>query len=147
MMVEASVMNIDTSKFNNSFNCSKTYTNPKTLPCLHSYLECLKTISETRKKVRKSFLLVLDARKRSRSLTSHWKTFPCSAFEINRKLEHHTFMQCECHAVHAVCVKCEKCSGVKTKAVDYCIDRSKFICDLCFQIHTSWSELQAHKTW
>ena len=146
MMAEASVMSTDTSKFSSSFKCSicsKTYTNPKTLPCLHSFcLECLRTIGETSKDGEEMVLTCPECEKKTKLATKSLEDIP-NAFQINRKLEHHTFMQ---KVNSQLIVKCEKCSGAKTKAVGYCVNCSKFICDLCFQIHTSWSELQSHKT-
>lgn len=146
MMAEASIMNTDTSKLSEAFNCSiccKKYSIPKTLPCLHSFcLECLKTISETSKESGEIVLTCPECEKKITHVTKSLGDVP-NAFQINRKLEHHTFLQ---KVNSQVIVKCEKCIGAKTKAVGYCTNCSKFICDLCFQIHSSWSELQSHKT-
>lgn len=145
-MAEASIMSIDSETLRNKITCSicsKNYSNPKTLPCLHSFcLACLAAIN----KDESSGMLRLVCPECGKDFSHSDKALVNlpDAFQINRHLEYHKFKQ---RVLGKVSAQCEKCSpSNKVSAVAFCTDCTKFICDLCLKIHNSWSELQSHKT-
>ena len=144
-MAEASMMmNIDSETLRSKITCgicNKHYQSPKTLPCLHSYcLECLKAVSETNKK--ENGKISVSCPQCKKPTTTDLSSLP-DAFQINRVLAYHKFKQ---KALGQVAVLCEKCITKKVKATGFCTSCAKFICDLCLQIHGSWSELSSHQT-
>ena len=122
--------------------CKKHYANPKTLPCLHSFcLGCLRGLAAKREGG-KLELTCPDCRKVIIHGTSDLSDLP-EAFQINRQMESHKFMQ---KVTGALTVNCEKCSSRKAKATGFCVSCEKFICEICTQVHLSWPELRSHKT-
>lgn len=144
-MAEASVMNIDSETLRNKITCticSKHFSTPKTLPCLHSFcLACLAAIS-TENDFGTLHLTCPECKKEFPSIGASLVDLP-DAFQVNRHLEYHKFKQ---KALGQVNVHCEKCVGKKIRASGFCSKCTQFICDLCIQIHSSWSELKDHKT-
>lgn len=147
-MAEASaMMNIDSETLRSKITCGichKHYCAPKTLPCLHSFcLACLKAVSSVEKNGEFRFSCP-DCKK---EMSCDKNTFKLEdlpdSFQINRHLEYHKFKQKSQGLVEVIC---EKCVVKKVKATGFCTNCTKFICDLCLQIHSSWSDLKHHKT-
>lgn len=122
--------------------CKKHFSNPKTLPCLHSFcLACLYDIASS-KEDDKLELVCPECQKLIVHNTNDLSDLP-NAFQIDRQMEVLKFMQ---KVNSQVAVSCEKCSNRKAKATTFCVDCAKFICEICTQVHLSWPELQSHKT-
>lgn len=142
-MAQAYMLSIDSKTLRDKITCgicSKHYTTPKTLPCLHSYcLPCLKEISS--KKDNSVRLTCPECKIELTDIPSLEELR--DSFQVNRHLEYHKFKQ---KAQGQLTVNCEKCIGKKVRASGFCSTCSKFICDLCLQIHNSWAELTEHNT-
>ncbi len=147
-MAEASMMmKIDSETLRSKITCGickKYYQSPKTLACLHSYcLECLKAIASTKDTEKEIFISCPQCKNGlSYQTIDDLKKLP-NAFQIDRVLGYHKFKQ---QSLGQVDVLCQKCITKKVKASAFCTSCAKFICDLCLQIHGSWSELSSHKT-
>ena len=115
------------------------YTNPKTLPCLHSFCASC-----------------LEPKDLSDSITSEIQCPECSkvaelesitslpdAFQIVRDIAEYRFVQ---KIYGNVDNPCEKCTSTgNSKATSFCEGCNRFVCDLCVTIHRSWSEFSSHK--
>lgn len=142
-MAEATEMPVDMNSLKEQTTCTscqQQYTNPKTLPCLHSYcLQCLERASS--KEGSSTQIWCPECRKRV-SLGDAKLDELTDAFYIVRQVQLYTFLQ---KVTGRAEVKCEKCSTKQARAGSFCNDCGKFVCDLCVQIHRSWSEYQKHK--
>ena len=119
--------------------CLDLYTNPKTLPCLHSFCQqCLEG-------------LPLDTQGDNyiSCPTCHRCTqlpqpagavdFPI-AFHINNLKEVHNLMiKVSGHQQ----VTCDNCTA--TKATGYCKECAKFLCQKCIDVHKNWAPIADHK--
>ena len=121
-------------------SCQQQYNNPKTLPCLHSYcLQCLERASS--KEADNTQVWCPECKKRISIDNTILDTLP-KAFCIVRQVQLYMFLQ---KVTGRAEVKCEKCSTKPARAGSFCNDCGKFVCDLCVQIHRSWTEFQRHK--
>lgn len=120
--------------------CKKQYTQPKTLPCLHSFCaSCLKSIGVTQSPDIR--VECPQCKKEIQIEGSDFEKLP-DAFFVNKLIALHDFMQ---KVDGRVDVKCEKCSSKSVRATSFCQACGKFICDLCVTIHRSWAEFHSHK--
>ena len=147
-MAEASViMNTDSETLRSKITCGickKHYLSPKTLACLHSFcLECLKAIA-VKKDNGKDLCISCPQCDKTTSYqsTDNLHILP-DAFQVNRLIGYNKFKQ---QSLGQVEVLCQKCITKKVKATAFCTSCTKFICNLCLQIHESWSELSSHQT-
>ena len=118
--------------------CNNQYTDPKTLPCLHSFCQpCLESLQVSELTTKK--LVCPECGKKI--IVEKSVSFP-DAFCINRQIKEYIFLQKIYGIIES---KCEKCTGKTAKAVYFCADCGRFICHLCVSIHKSWSEFSSHK--
>ena len=121
-------------------SCQQQYANPRTLPCLHSYcLQCLERSSSKEGSTTQTWCP--ECKKRVSVGDAKLDSLP-RAFYLGRQAQLYAFLQ---KATGRAEVKCEKCSTKPARATSFCNDCGKFVCDLCVQIHRSWSEYQKHK--
>lgn len=142
------MMNIDSETLRSKitcFICNKHYRSPKTLACLHSFcLDCLKAIAVTKNEGHSEISVSCPQCKKAVSYSSVDALNDLQhAFQKNRVLAYHKFKQ---QALGQMEVQCQKCITKKVKGTAYCTSCAKFICDLCLQIHQSWTELKNHQT-
>ena len=122
--------------------CSKMYSYPKTIDCLHSFcISCLRSLS-TLNTNDHTVVVCPKCNCESEVPDNDFEAYP-DAFHINRKIVVHRFLQIVNGSVPALC---EKCSNKKSeKATSYCPECAQFICHLCVTIHGCWGEFQSHK--
>ena len=141
------MMNIDSETLRSKITCgicNKHCCSPKTLACLHSYcLECLKATAVAKEKSNEVTVTCPQCKKETTHQSIDALKNLKDAFQVNRGLAYHIFKQ---KSLGQVEVLCEKCITRKVKAASFCVSCAKFICQLCVQIHSSWSELSHHQT-
>ena len=122
--------------------CSKVYSYPKTIDCLHSFcISCLRSLSTLDTN---DHTVVVCPKCDFQSVVpeNDFEAYP-DAFHIKQKIQLHEFLQKVNGSMAALC---EKCSGKKEEeATSYCSECAQFICKLCVTIHGCWSEFQSHK--
>ena len=119
--------------------CLDTYTNPKLLPCFHTF--CTKCLERLVVKDRDGHTLCCPNCRRTTLLPLAGVSGLQSAFHINHLFE-----------IHAALTKvkepwqktqCEKCK--KFTATGYCRDCGKFVCAKCTELHQIWEEFANHQ--
>lgn len=119
--------------------CNKIYTNPKTLPCLHSFCaSCLEPDD-----LSKSTSSNIQCPECSKTADAEEVNALPDAFQIIRYIAEYKFVQKIYGNVDNPCEKCTSSSN--SKATNFCEGCNRFICDLCVTIHRSWSEFSSHK--
>ena len=119
--------------------CNKTFTNPKTLPCLHSFCaSCLE-----REDLSDSDKSEIQCPECSKAADVEEVTSLPNAFQILRDIAEYKFVQKIYGNVDNPCEKCTSSSN--SKATNFCEGCNRFVCDLCVTIHRSWSEFSTHK--
>ena len=118
--------------------CNKIYTDPKTLPCLHSFCAlCLEPedISEASSEI--------ECPECSKTTEVEEVSSLPDAFQIIRDVAEYRFVQKIYGSADNPCEKCTSSSN--SKATNFCEGCNRFVCDLCVTIHRSWSEFASHK--
>ena len=119
--------------------CLEHYTNPKTLPCLHSFCEhCLEGLpldmqNET------YHLSCPTCRHRTELPEEGARAFPV-AFHLNNLKEIHSLMK---KVANPQQVTCDNCTTAN--ATGYCKDCSKFLCAECDGVHKKWGPTASHQ--
>ena len=107
--------------------CMTTFTDPKQLPCLHSFcLHCLQGIQRT--SGRDDIIVCPECRKESRVPSGNLNNLPTN-FRINSLLDVLAIKECNTTAVN--CGNCEK----KNSQSSYCFQCCAFWCDQCITAH------------
>ena len=119
--------------------CLDLYTNPKTLPCLHSFCEaCIKRFPQD-KKGETYYLSCPTCRHRTELPGGRAGAFPV-AFTLNNLKEVHSLLK---KVSDPQQVTCDNCTTVN--ATGYCKDCSKFLCQKCMDAHKVWPPIAHHK--
>ena len=118
--------------------CMTTFTDPKTLPCLHSFcLHCLNGILRT--SGRHDVITCPECRRESRVPDSgNLKDLPTN-FRINSLLS--ALAISECNSIGAKCGNCDKRSAKSF----YCFQCSAFWCDDCITVHNLLRGYKQHR--
>ena len=118
--------------------CMGTFTDPKQLPCLHSFcLQCLNGIQRT--SGRHGQITCPDCRKDFRiSGSGNPSEFPTN-FRINSLLDVLAIKQCK-----TLGVKCGNCDENKEHSF-YCFNCCSFWCDLCISLHNRIKTNKEHR--
>ncbi|XP_068680324.1 tripartite motif-containing protein 2-like [Montipora foliosa] len=117
--------------------CKTTFTNPKQLPCLHSFcLHCLQRIQQT-SGIRDTISCPECRRKFGIPGNGDLNAFPTN-FRINSLLD--ALPVTECNTGGIKCGNCEKTSGESS----YCFTCRSFWCDDCLPLHNRIKTFRDH---
>ena len=107
--------------------CMNTFTNPKQLPCLHSFcLHCLNGIQRT--SGRRDIIICPECRRESRVPSGNPNDLPTN-FRINSLLDVLAIRECDTNGV-----KCGNCDKRSAQSL-YCFQCCAFWCDGCITGH------------
>ena len=119
--------------------CLDHYTNPKTLPCLHSFCEhCLEELPLDKKN--ETYYLSCPTCRHCTELPEEGAgAFPV-AFTLNNFKEIYSLMK---KVADPQQVTCDNCTTAN--ATGYCKDCSKFLCQKCMDVHKIWAPIAHHQ--
>ena len=119
--------------------CFDRYTNPKTLPCLHSFCEhCLEGLSLDKKN--ETYHLSCPTCRHCTELPEEGAgAFPV-AFTLNNLKEIYSLMK---KVADPQQVTCDNCTTAN--ATGYCKDCSQFLCTECISMHKKWALFANHQ--
>ena len=119
--------------------CLDLYTNPKTLPCLHSFCEaCIERFPQD-KEGETYYLSCPTCRHHTELPGEGAGAFPV-AFTVNNLKEVHSLMKKVSDPQQVTCDNC-----TTANATGYCQDCSKFLCQKCIDIHKGWAPIAHHQ--
>ena len=119
--------------------CFDLYTNPKTLPCLHSFCEaCIERFPQD-KEGETYYLSCPTCRHRTELPGGGAGAFPV-AFTLNNLKEVHSLLKKVSDPQQVTCDNC-----TTANATGYCKDCSKFFCQKCMDIHNGWAPFASHQ--
>uniref|UniRef100_A0A1X7UWD3 Uncharacterized protein n=1 Tax=Amphimedon queenslandica TaxID=400682 RepID=A0A1X7UWD3_AMPQE len=119
--------------------CLDYYTNPKTLPCLHSFCQhCLEALPLD-KKNESNYISCPTCRYCTGLPEEGAGAFPL-AFHLNNLKEIYSLMKKVADPQQIICENC-----TTANATGYCKDCSKFLCQKCMDIHRIWSPIAHHQ--
>ena len=120
--------------------CLDIYTNPKTLPCLHSFCQqCLERLP-VNPQGNKRFIACPTCRTSVQLPEEPTAAeFPV-AFQLNNLKEVYSLMK---KATEPQQVKCDACTVANANG--YCKDCCKFLCMSCFDLHKTFDVMSNHK--
>ena len=119
--------------------CLDLYTNPKTLPCLHSFCEaCIERFPQD-KEGETYYLSCPTCRHRTELPGGETGAFP-EAFTINNLKDAHSLLK---KVSDPQQVTCDNCNAAN--ATGYCKDCSKFLCQKCMDAHKIWAPIAHHQ--
>ena len=119
--------------------CLDHYTNPKTLPCLHSFCQdCLEGLPLDKKN--ETYYLSCPTCRHCTELPEEGAgAFPV-AFTLNNLKEIYSLMK---KVADPQQVTCDNCTTAN--ATGYCKDCSKFMCADCISMHKKWADFSKHQ--
>ena len=119
--------------------CLDHYTNPKTLPCLHSFCQdCLEGLPLDKKN--ETYYLSCPTCRHCTELPEEGAgAFPV-AFHVNNLKEIHGLMK---KVAYPQQVTCDNCTTAN--ATGYCKDCNQFLCTECISMHKKWALFANHK--
>ena len=119
--------------------CFDLYTNPKTLPCLHSFCEaCIERFPQD-KEGETYYLSCPTCRHRTELPGGGAGAFPV-AFTLNNLKDVHSLLKKVSDPQQVTCDNC-----TTANATGYCKDCSKFFCQKCIDIHKVWPPFANHQ--
>ena len=120
--------------------CLNLYTNPKTLPCLHSFCQqCLEGLPQDPQGG--NYFISCPTCRHHIQLPQPTGVadFP-TAFHINNLKEVYNLMR---KVSGHQQVTCDNCTA--TNVTSYCKECAKFLCPKCIDVHKSWAPIADHK--
>ena len=119
--------------------CLDHYTNPKTLPCLHSFCEhCLEGLPLDKKN--ETYYISCPTCRHCTELPEEGAgAFPV-AFTLNNLKEIYSLMK---KVADPQQVTCDNCTTAN--ATGYCKDCSQFLCQKCMDVHKIWAPIAHHQ--
>ena len=119
--------------------CLDHYTNPKTLPCLHSFCQdCLEGLPLDKKN--ETYYLSCPTCRHCTELPEEGAgAFPV-AFHVNNLKEIYSLMK---KVADPQQVTCDNCTTAN--ATGYCKDCSQFLCTECISMHKKWALFANHE--
>ena len=118
--------------------CLDTYTNPKLLPCFHTF--CKKCLERLVVQDHDGHTLCCPNCRQTTLLPPTGVSGLQTAFLINHLFEIHAALT---KAKEPQKTQCEKCK--KSTATGFCRDCGKFVCVKCTELHQFWEELANHQ--
>ena len=119
--------------------CLDLYTNPKTLPCLHSFCEaCIERFPQD-KEGETYYLSCPTCRHRTELPGGGAGAFPV-AFYINNLKDVHSLLK---KVSDPQQVTCDNCTTVN--ATGYCKECNQFLCTECISMHKKWARFASHQ--
>ena len=119
--------------------CLDLYTNPKTLPCLHSFCEaCIERFPQD-KEGETYYLSCPTCRHRTELPGRGAGAFPV-AFHVNNLKDVHSLLKKVSDPQQVTCDNC-----TTANATGYCKDCSKFFCTECDGVHKKWAPFANHQ--
>ena len=119
--------------------CLDLYTNPKTLPCLHSFCEaCIERFPQD-KEGETYYLSCPTCRHHTELPGGGAGAFPV-AFTLNNFIDVHSLLKKVSDPQQVTCDNC-----TTANATGYCKDCSKFLCQKCMDIHKVWAPITHHQ--
>ena len=119
--------------------CLDLYTNPKTLPCLHSFCEaCIERFPQD-KEGETYYLSCPTCRHRTELPGGGAGAFPV-AFHVNNFIDVHSLLKKVSDPQQVTCDNC-----TTANATGYCKDCSKFFCTECDGVHKKWAPFANHQ--
>ena len=121
--------------------CLDRYTQPRTLPCLHSFChDCLASLPLVQQHEAGHQLISCPVCRQSVQLPHNGVAGLQPAFLINSFIEIHELLQKVSDPQQQT--NCENCQ--KQPATGYCKQCSKFLCHTCVDRHNGWAEFSNH---
>ena len=119
--------------------CLDLYTNPKTLPCLHSFCEaCIERLPQDKRN--DTYYISCPTCRHCTELPGGGAgAFPV-AFTLNNFKEVHSLLK---KVSDPQQVTCDNCNA--TNATGYCKECSQFLCQQCIIKHNEWSRFASHQ--
>ena len=119
--------------------CLELYTNPKTLPCLHSFCQhCLEGLPLD-KKNKTYYLTCPTCRHRTVLPGGGAGAFP-AAFHLSNSKEVHSLLK---KVSDPEQVTCDNCTAAN--ATGYCKDCNQLLCTECMDMHKKWARFASHQ--
>ena len=119
--------------------CLDLYTNPKTLPCLHSFCEaCIEKLPQD-KEGETYYLSCPTCRHRTELPGGGAGAFPV-AFHINNLKEIYSLLKKVSDPQE---VTCDNCTAAN--ATGYCNDCNQLLCTECIGMHKKWARFASHQ--
>ena len=119
--------------------CLDIYTNPKSLPCLHSFCQdCLDRLPQDKKN--ETYYLSCPTCRHCTELPEEGASGFPTAFHLDNFKDVHSFMK---KVADPQQVTCDNCTTAN--ATGYCKDCSKFMCADCISMHKRWADFASHK--
>ena len=121
--------------------CLDSFTDPKLLQCFHVFCkDCLEPLV-----LRNQHGLSLRCPncRRSTLIPANGVSDLQPAFHVHHLFEIRDALQKVKQGLEGQKIKCEKCK--KREVNGFCRDCSKFVCEVCMEIHQTWDEYSTHK--
>ena len=119
--------------------CLDLYTNPKTLPCLHSFCEaCIERLPQD-KRNETYYISCPTCRHHTELPGGGAGAFPV-AFTLNNFKEVHSLLK---KVSDPQQVTCDNCNAAN--ATGYCKECSQFFCQQCIVKHNEWARFASHQ--
>ena len=120
--------------------CGGLFTDPKTIPCLHTF--CKRCIERSIESNKKMAVVVCCPLCRAPLPQDEIASIPTN-FTIRRLVE--IYEKRKEYDQSSVIVKCGKC-GEDTPAIAWCLDCEEALCRDCNELHRKWKDFKSHKT-
>ena len=119
--------------------CLDLYTNPKTLPCLHSFCEaCIERFPQD--KEGETYYLSCPTCRHCTELPGEGAgAFP-AAFTLNNLMEVHSLLKKVSDPQQVTCDNC-----TTANATGYCKECNQFLCTECIGTHKKWAPIAHHQ--
>ena len=119
--------------------CLDLYTNPKTLPCLHSFCEaCIERFPQY-KEGETYYLSCPTCRHRTELPEGGAGAFPV-AFTLNNLKDIHSLMKKVSDPQQVTCDNC-----TTANATGYCKECNQLLCTECMDMHKKWARFASHE--
>ena len=119
--------------------CLDHYTDPKTLPCLHSFChQCLEGLPLDPEKGK--FILTCPTCRNLTELPEQGVSGFHIAFHLNNLTEIHGLLKKVSGDKQVPCANCNK-----VDATGYCKECEQFLCPKCIEVHKNWAPISHHQ--